>query len=415
MFYFQTLLNRALSGIDGTGIISAVVSVAYAILLVGFLFGLYQAAMRGGDVQALGVTAIKYVVVAVIVANWSAIFHDVNNSFNAVAQYIGNNSGDVFLAWDRELAQQFTSSSTSFWDLISGDISSLISGLFIVIAYILYAVAIVLFSFFYTLYGAVLYVLGPMVLAFFPMGGVGQIGKSFAVNVMIWNAWGIIYAIFGALITAIHINQQADGFGNFLGYLQGPVDSVFLGMISIFYAIAIALIPFIAKRVVSGDVGSTASSLVRAAGSIAGIGVAAAAGLAGGVSAASGTGAGASAGGAGASAGSAGASASAASSTPPPTPSLGQSIRAGFQSAMSSASGPPAPAGGQSGSSGGSGTNGSSPGSSGSAGNGSKGSASPAHSGTSGFSYRPQGVAQQLAYHGARALSKAAAHQSKDD
>ena len=51
MFYFQQLLNIALSGIDKTGIISAVTNVAYGILLIGFLIGLYQAVMRGGDVR----------------------------------------------------------------------------------------------------------------------------------------------------------------------------------------------------------------------------------------------------------------------------------------------------------------------------------------------------------------------------
>ena len=43
-----------------------------------------------------------------------------------------------------------------------------------------------------------------------------------------------------------------------------------LGLVSIFYALAIALIPFIAKRIISGDVGSTAFALVRAGGVAAG-------------------------------------------------------------------------------------------------------------------------------------------------
>ena len=49
--------------------------------------------MRGGDVQALGATAIKYLVVAVILANWSAVFREVNGSFNQVAQFIADSSG----------------------------------------------------------------------------------------------------------------------------------------------------------------------------------------------------------------------------------------------------------------------------------------------------------------------------------
>ena len=53
-------------------------------------------------------------------------------------------------------------------------------------------IALVVFAFFYTLYGCVLYVLGPLVLALLPMAGVGQLAKRYATNLMIWNAWGIL-------------------------------------------------------------------------------------------------------------------------------------------------------------------------------------------------------------------------------
>lgn len=93
MFYFQQLLNTALGGIDATNVIPSVSNMAFAILLIGFLVGLYQAVLRGGDLQALAVTAIKYLVVAMIVAHWSTVFRDVNSSFNTVASFIGNSSG----------------------------------------------------------------------------------------------------------------------------------------------------------------------------------------------------------------------------------------------------------------------------------------------------------------------------------
>jgi F420-0:gamma-glutamyl ligase-like protein len=290
VFYFQQLLSIALSGIDKTGIIFAVTNVAYGILLIGFLIGLYQAVMRGGDVQALGVTAIKYLVVAIIIANWATVFRDVNGSFNSVAQFIGNTSGagDMFLSWMDQLGQQFSGNNASIWDIITGDIAAALGTLLIVIAYIVYAIAIIVFCFFYALYGAVLYVLGPLVLALLPMSGVGQLGRSFATNVMLWNAWGIIYAVLGALITAIQVNQVSQvGGGGFLGFLRGPFDTLILGLVSICYALAIALIPAIAKRLISGDVGATAMTMLNAATTAAGIAIAGATGLAGGISAGS--------------------------------------------------------------------------------------------------------------------------------
>jgi hypothetical protein len=195
------------------------------------------------------------------------------------------------------------------------------------------------FCFFYTLFGAVLYVVGPLVLALIPISGVGQLGKVYAVNVMIWNAWGILYAVFGALITAIQVNQVNNILGNgFLGFLKGAGDSVMLGLVSIFYALAIALIPFIAKRIISGDVGSTAFALVRAGGVAAGAALAGVTGFAAGAGPAS---AGATvSGGVGASS----TSTVLASSTAPPNPSMPDFIRSGVASAMNSNSSPAVPA-----------------------------------------------------------------------
>jgi len=338
VFYFQQLLNTALAGIDGTAIVPTVTSFSAAILLIGFLIGLYQAAFRGGDLQALAVTAVKYLVVAIIVANWASLFRSVNGSFNSVANSIGSSSGagDIFQSWMGQLQQQFASNpSLTLTDLITGDAASTITVVLLVAAYLLYALAMIVFCFFYTLFGAVLYVFGPLVLALIPISGVGQLGKAYAINVMIWNAWGVLYAVFGALITAIHVNQVNDVLGNgFLGFLKGTGDSVMLGLVSIFYALAIALIPFIAKRVIAGDVGSTTFALARAGA------VAAGAALAG----MSGFSAGANPAFAGATAsGGVGAATSVTaltSSTPPPAPSVPDFIRSGVVDAMSSNSSP---------------------------------------------------------------------------
>lgn len=344
MFYFQKLLNMAMSGIDGTGMVPTVTNTAFAILLVCFLIGLYQSALREGDLQSLAITAIKYLVVAMILANWASVFRDVNGSFNAIANFIGSSSGagDMFQSWMSQLQQQATNNpGLTFWDMISGDPAGTITVLMLIAAYLVYALAMIVFCFFYILYGSLLYVLGPLVLSLIPVVGVGQLGKSYAINVMIWNAWGVLYAIFGALITAIQMNQVNNILGNgFLGFLSSVPDSLMLGLVSIFYALAIAVIPFIAKRVISGDVGSTAFSLARAGAVAAGAAVASASGFAAGIGGAGGTtpatvGSGTSSG-----------TALLASSSPPPTPSMPDFIRSGFSSAISSNTSPTSRSGG---------------------------------------------------------------------
>ena len=52
---------------------------------------------------------------------------------------------------------------------------------------------------------------------------------------------------------------------NFLGGLGNLEGSFLIGIVSIVYSLAIAVIPFIAKRIVSGDVGSTAAAMVGTA------------------------------------------------------------------------------------------------------------------------------------------------------
>jgi hypothetical protein len=405
VFYFEHLLNTALGAIDGTRVIPTITNIAFAILLIGFLVGLYQAALRGGDLQALAVTAIKYIVVAMILSNWTTVFRDVNGSFTAVADFVSNSSGagDMFMNWMTQLQQQATTNpNLTFWDMITGDISGTITVGLLLIAYILYALAIIIFCFFYTLYGTVLYVTGPLVLALIPVSGVGQLGRTYAINLMIWNAWGILYSVFGALITAIHFNQVNNVLGNgFLGFLQGVPDSTMLGLVSIFYALAVAMVPFIAKGIISGDVGSTAVALVRAAAAAAGAALAAVGGFAAGAGA--GAAATPAAAGAGAGGGSSTMAISSSSSMPPPTPatSMAGFLQSGVASAMNSNSSPVAPvvSGGTNGSSGNQ--------------NGTR-QASVAQT-RSGYIYSPRSVTQAVTFNIARALGRAAGRHKPED
>lgn len=398
MFYFQQLLNQGLAGIDGTGMIPAVVGIGYTILLIGFLIGIYQAAMRGGDVQSLAVTGIKYLVVAIILANWSTVFHEVNDSFNQIAQFIDKSSGagDMFLSWMDQLKQQFSNSgSSAILPSISGTMAAMISTLMILAAYLIYAVMVVVFAFFYVLYGCVLYVLGPLILAFLPVVGIGQLAKGYGTNVMIWNAWGILYAIFGSLITAIQFNRvdQVMNQGFLQGFFQGTSDSTVIGLVSVFYALALGLIPFIAHRVISGEVGASAYSLVRAGAAAAGAVISGISGFAAGVGAGSETTAAVGAGaGVMSSTPTTAIAAAASSSAPPPEPGLAGTIRSGIMSAVNGTA-PAAPASDQTGS-------------------GQKtGVAAAAGAGTSrmksGDGFRPIGVTQTLAFHASRYAASA--------
>lgn len=290
---FERFLTQAVSGINSTNITSGMQQVAYVVLLVGFLCQVYQSALHGGDVRGLGTNLIKYVVTAIVVINYSAVFTTINQGFVNAGNWISNASGagNLFQNWANDLQTQFNQVGfQKLWGLVSADLPGLIDAILILVAYILYPVVIVIFGFFYIFYGSILYIFGPIVIALMPLGAANRLAKSYIENVFIWNAWPILYGGFGALLSAIQMGQigQMLNQNNFLGGLGNLEGSFLIGIASIIFSLAIAVIPFIAKRIVSGDVGASAGTLLGAAATALTAGVAAAEGATAGVVAAGG-------------------------------------------------------------------------------------------------------------------------------
>ena len=267
---FERFLTQARTGIDSTGITSGMQNVAYAVLLLGFLWQVYQSALHGGDVRGLGTSLIKYVVTAIVVMNYGTIFTTVNQGFANTGNWINSASGagSFFENWKTDLQTQFNQVGfQKLWGLITGDLPGLLDALLILVAYLLFPIVIVTFGFFYMFYGSILYIFGPIVIALMPLGGANRLAKSYIENIFIWNAWPILYGGFGALLTAVQMGQlgQMLSQNNFLGGLGNLEGSFLIGIVSIVYSLAISVIPFIAKRIVSGDVGSTAVAMVGTA------------------------------------------------------------------------------------------------------------------------------------------------------
>ncbi len=103
---FERFLTQALSGIDSTGITSGMQNVAYVVLVVGFLWQVYQSAMHGGDVRGLGTGLIKYVVTAVVVMNYGTVFSTVNQGFVNAGNWVSNASGGNVLRTGRTISKR---------------------------------------------------------------------------------------------------------------------------------------------------------------------------------------------------------------------------------------------------------------------------------------------------------------------
>ena len=269
MFYFQQLFNTALGGIDSGGATAGAVQIAQYVLLASLLFGVYEAWTRGGDTRALGAAAMRYFVIGLVMLNYGTAFRGVNGMFNSVANFIDNSTaggGDVFANWMGDLSTYWNNNNgmQALWGMITGAFSGLLESLLLLIGYLVFPITYALFSLFYTLYGSILYMVGPFVLALYPAFGFGQLARTYLVNLMIFNAWGLLYSIFGALMVAINMNSvnAVLASDSFVGAFNGVTGSLLLGLASILLSVCIAVIPLLARRIVEGDVGKTMTAVV---------------------------------------------------------------------------------------------------------------------------------------------------------
>jgi hypothetical protein len=260
-FYFEQVLQTALNGID-QNVTSPVLQIAGVILILSLLYAVYEAYSNGGDVRALGVAGIKYLVLGLVFLNYQSAFRSVNGMFNSVADFIysTNGIGDVIQSWLNSVSAYIgQQGSSSFWTLVTGAISGLLDVTLILVGLVILPVSYTLFTLAYAMYGSILYLIGPFVLALWPSRIMGQLSRTYFVNLMIFQSWGLLYAILQVLITALQmnsINSVLNGNG-VLNAFVGSSQMVLLGAVSILFSIAIALIPFIASRIVRGEVGNT--------------------------------------------------------------------------------------------------------------------------------------------------------------
>ena len=344
MFYYEQMFNTALSGIMSAGLMSSVLTVAYGILLASLLFSAYEAWTKGGDVRALGVAGVKYLALGALFMNdgavYERVFRGVLGAFNQISHTMaGAGPTDVFKGWANDIYVQ-GNLSTTFLNLVTGSIPGLLSALLLLIAMIVYPVAYALFAVFYSLYGTILFVTGPLVLALMPSFGLGSLARRYAINVMIFGAWGLIYGIFCRLAIAINVNSMAalTSANSFAGVLAGASQEILLAVASILFSVCILLIPVLAKRIVEGDLGGSMLTVLGAATTMAQSLMSIAAGASGGMQGA------AAGGGGGAAAGSGGGVAAASSNTAPAGPSAAGG-RAGSSATSSGSHSPRGPSG----------------------------------------------------------------------
>src|ERR1700736_3654206 len=99
-FSCEQVLQTALN-VSGQNVTGPVLHLAGAILILSLLYAVYEAYSNGGDVRALGVAGVKYLVLGLVFLNYQQAFRSVNGMFNGVADFIYNTNGigDVVQNW----------------------------------------------------------------------------------------------------------------------------------------------------------------------------------------------------------------------------------------------------------------------------------------------------------------------------
>jgi hypothetical protein len=270
------MTTAVVNGISGS-MLSSIQTVAYMLMTICLVLGIYEAYVKGGDLRSLATTFLKYAVAAFVIGYWSNVFSDTFSGFNSIASGIDNSTGglDLISAWSSGLLDLYrTNGYAGIMKAIPWTPSALVTLVEIALAYVIYPICTQIFAIIYTFWGSCLFAVGPFVIALAPSSIVNSLTKYYTLNLVVWNAWTVLYAVFGCLISAIHMNDVnavasgnagAIGFGGFTG--AGPPDGGIeaIGLVSVIYAILILLIPMVAAFVLRGQFSAVGAGLAMTA------------------------------------------------------------------------------------------------------------------------------------------------------
>ena len=114
MFYYQQFFRTALDGIDRSNIMPVTVQVGQVILLVSFLVAVYESFIRGGDVRMLGIAAVRYVALGLVLlapsrpalVAWALIWLGLELQVRAVEEpHLARVHGEPYRSYLREVGR----------------------------------------------------------------------------------------------------------------------------------------------------------------------------------------------------------------------------------------------------------------------------------------------------------------------
>src|SRR6202021_620851 len=109
IFEFQSMMTSVVNGISGS-LLTAVQSLAYILMTICLVLGIYEAYVKGGSIHSLAATFLKYAVAAFVIGYWSNLFSDLFTGFNQIANSTDSSfaAGDLINGWESQLQALFT-------------------------------------------------------------------------------------------------------------------------------------------------------------------------------------------------------------------------------------------------------------------------------------------------------------------
>lgn len=275
-FFFLTAWNNTMGGLNG--MVGGLQGIAYALLAITFLMGVYEAFIAGPSFRQLGIVVLKYAIASGIVTSWSTFMTDVVSAGAHIGTAILGGGQDTFSQLSTQYGQLLAdqmSSTGGIGDILrslsNGVVGTVELGLFAV-ALIWFQVAMQILTTCFCLWGGVLFCIGPLLIALAPSGITGSYTQGYAKNLAGWAMWPAIYAIFADLMVNLNmgtVNQILSGTTNGIP-VGGPGSTAATGALNFLELTVAALVcglcmvavPLLAHIVIGGNFSQAFGTMV---------------------------------------------------------------------------------------------------------------------------------------------------------
>jgi hypothetical protein len=269
-FFFTTAWATSQGVLNG--LLGPIQAMAYAILVVTLLMGVYESFLAGGSLRQLAVTLVKFGVAAALIAQWGTFIGDVVQAGTTLASNFLNGNVDMLVHWLIDLNNTMT--NTNLTTLLASGLSSLAMGLvmlsIIILSTVLFISCMKILTICFVFWGGVLFCVGPFMVALAPSGVVSSHARSYFRSLAEWAMWPMLYAMFVTLMNAAGMGTVSAVLGQASiitpgsGADQSTNNAVTLAVSSLLYGVCIILIPFIAHYVVGGSFVGVAAGVAAA-------------------------------------------------------------------------------------------------------------------------------------------------------